>query len=262
MNDKTRIEEKLREFRPMPGFACPAEFWPALGYGGSARYVGIWWEQCGDEASYSDGMQSFVGADWPAYLALMDHNFAEGDAAHWLLGASDSPATEKLVIDRETERAWLVPVDEAAEVLRLQFPVVDAAEDGIGAISFENVMRAIERMMTQMPPALSVAEIEAMMDESSGRLAALEAALEARKRGAGRCAVCGGTGWMEYPHPDNEGGFTATAEGPCAGCIQDGLCARCGRELVACGPMLICAGCGFMFDEAAHRQMARLQEPE
>lgn len=43
------IEERLNQFPLMPGFVCPAEFWPALGYADDARYIAIYWEQCGDE---------------------------------------------------------------------------------------------------------------------------------------------------------------------------------------------------------------------
>jgi len=44
------IETRLDEFVRVVEFRCPAEFWPALGYEGEARYVAIWWERGGDEA--------------------------------------------------------------------------------------------------------------------------------------------------------------------------------------------------------------------
>src|SRR5690606_953323 len=103
------IESKLNEFRPVVGFACPGEFWAALGYEGDARYVAVWWEMAGDEAAWCDGRSSMVGADWPAYMKLIDHNFPLGHPARWLLGGSDTEATMWLVVDRVTEWGWLAP---------------------------------------------------------------------------------------------------------------------------------------------------------
>ena len=175
------IEDKLNEYALVPGFKCPPEFWPALGYEDSARYVAIYWEQCGDEASWADGRAAFCGANWPAYLALLRANFPPGHPANWLLGGSDVAATFWLVIDRETQRAWLVPVEDAQDVLRLQWPepVADVAADGLGVVgtaSFEELLAVIERL----PPArpLSVAEVERRMAEDGARYEALVASLE------------------------------------------------------------------------------------
>jgi len=115
------IEVQLEQFVRLEGFVCPAEFWPALGYSGEARYVGIWWEQCGDEASWCDGRSSVVGADWTSYLTLMKHNFKAGDKVKWLLGSSEEEARCWLVVDRETEQGWLVPAAGAGAVLRTQW---------------------------------------------------------------------------------------------------------------------------------------------
>lgn len=182
------MDEQLALFAEVNGFTCPPEFWPALGYEGDARYVAIWWEQCGDEASWDDGRSSLVGAEWPAYQALIDHNLPLGHAARWLLGASDGEATMKLIIDRETERAWLSPADEAHETLRRQWPVVDAAEDGLGVVSFEELMATIEhvaagsrgdRSMLNLAEAMTV-DLSALMAQQVEKYEALVAALRAR----------------------------------------------------------------------------------
>lgn len=65
-----------------------------------------------------------------------------------------------------------------------------------------------------------------------------------------RCVVCGGTGWMAYPHPDDEGGSGGTAVGPCPACVEDGLCPQCGKAAIPMGAIQICVFCGFLFDEA------------
>lgn len=69
--------------------------------------------------------------------------------------------------------------------------------------------------------------------------------------GNNKCVVCGGTGWMEYPHQDDEGGFDATAVGPCPGCVADEVCPACAQGMMTWGALLICVHCGFSFDEAA-----------
>lgn len=183
------IESKLNEFRSVTGFQCPAEFWPALGYEGEARYVAIYWERSGDEASWADGGSALCGADWEAYRMLVDHNFAPGHPARWLLGSSEEEAAFWLVVDRVTEWAWLVPADEGPEVLRLQWPelVVDAAEDGPGVLGFEDFEVWLERVTAKLDAAqetagrLSYGELAERIREQVRRDVALEKALAERK---------------------------------------------------------------------------------
>lgn len=171
------IEDALNEFVPVPDFVCPAEFWPALGYEGLARYVAIYWEQCGDEAAWADGRVAFVGAHWPAYQALMGHDWRVNHRDTFMLGGSDVAATHWLVFDRHAEpaRAWLVPAGEAQDVLRLQWPPEDTAADGIGVVSFEELLSLIESLPAVQP--LSDKQVEQHMIESQTRYEALVAAL-------------------------------------------------------------------------------------
>lgn len=129
------IKERLREFKSVPGFVCPAEFWAAVNCDSDARYVGIWWATDADDAEWADGRDGLVSADsWAVYLALLDYNFPPGHAAHWLLGNADTPATMRLVIDRRTEWAWLVPFDEAWDVLALQHPAEMTLDEVVAAL--------------------------------------------------------------------------------------------------------------------------------
>lgn len=172
------IETKLNEFKPVVGFVCPAEFWPALGYEGDARYVAVYWESCGDEAAWCDGRSSFVGADWPAYVKLVDRNFPLGHAARWLLGASDAAATMWLVVDRMTEWAWLVPADEAWAVLRMQHP---ESELPPATMTVEELLAALDAALAQgglrSDPDVDFARVMARQHE---RDVAFEAALRGR----------------------------------------------------------------------------------
>lgn len=100
-----------------PGFVCPAEFWPAFGYRGHAPLVGLWWEATTDEACWSDGRTTYIGAEPAAYRLLLERNFPPGHPAHWLTGAPGTPATMWLVVERPTGQAWLVAANDAADLL-------------------------------------------------------------------------------------------------------------------------------------------------
>lgn len=65
------------------------------------------------------------------------------------------------------------------------------------------------------------------------------------------CSVCSGTGWMSYPHPDDKGGFATTATDVCLECIAEDTCPDCGKGMIVWGMVLVCAFCGFVFDETA-----------
>ena len=175
------MDEKLNEFEKIEGFICPAEFWPALGYRGEARFVGVYWEPAGDEACWCDGRRTVVGAEWAAYNALIGHNFEPKDAAHQLLGSSEERATHWLVIERAAERAWLAKASEARAFLRSQWPVEDAAADWQPALTvFEawEIPARVGRPWAAGPP--SVDKVEQGLVETAERYEALEAALARR----------------------------------------------------------------------------------
>lgn len=65
-----------------------------------------------------------------------------------------------------------------------------------------------------------------------------------------QCVVCAGTGWMAYPHPDDDGGLNGAAVQVCPNCVTDDLCPRCGEGLINSGAIKVCVACGFIFDEA------------
>ena len=179
--------ETLDWYVEVDGFQCPAEFWPALGYEGEARYVAIWWEPGGDEACWGDGRVSLCGAEWAAYQALIQYHYSHRlSPIPDLLGSSEEAAVYYLVIDRETERGWLVPAEEAGKVLRLQWPVEDVAADGVGAVLLEKVTfeEFVERvkLLSLVTFDEIVTDVERRMVESQARHEALVAALERRKR--------------------------------------------------------------------------------
>jgi hypothetical protein len=173
------IERELSQYRLVDGFQCPAEFWSALGYEEEGRFVGIYWERSGDEASWADGRDALCGADWSSYLALLHHNFPVGHPVRYVLGTSEDEAQFWLVIDRETERAWLVPAAEAGEVLRAQWTIYEVAPlPGDSIVEWLATLR--RQAMLYRPP--SDKELEQMLVESQRRYEALVQALEKRKQ--------------------------------------------------------------------------------
>src|SRR5262249_52306375 len=87
------------------------------------RWLALWWEPAGDELAFRDGVASGAGRPdhWP-YLGYMDDRQIHA----WLiehqvdLGSSEEPATHALVVDRDTDRAWVAPMPLASAIVRDQ----------------------------------------------------------------------------------------------------------------------------------------------
>lgn len=94
-------------------------------------------------------------------------------------------------------------------------------------------------------------ELGRRQEEDAAGAADADAQQQAATSAPRRCAVCDGTGWMAYPHPDDDGGMTATAYEPCPTCVAEDSCPACGGWLMEWGAVGICISCGFVFDEAA-----------
>lgn len=188
------MNEQLLVHQHLEGFVCPPEFWRALGYTGEARYVACYWEQCGDEAAWADGRESLVGAFWPAYKALFDHNWSPGHPYHWLMGASDMPALFWLLIDRETADGWIVPAGgEADEILASQWPPVEAEAEDVAADGL-GVVRLADELSWPAPVAFSVEAVRRAIQQEEQDYQALLTALAARParwQKEGRAAVQG-----------------------------------------------------------------------
>ena len=76
----------------------PPQLERAVGYGGQARFFGIYWG-AGDEAYHDDGRRSGTGNPH-AYLAFIRHPAVALPLAGHDLGSSDDEASEWLLIDR------------------------------------------------------------------------------------------------------------------------------------------------------------------
>ncbi len=104
-------------------FRVPDGFLAAFGYDRGRRFVGVYWEPCGDEACYDDGASSGCGMcdNW-LYLGLIHRP----DVGRWLaengvhLGNSDEPARHWLVVDASTGEVYAAEREEAYPILLRQ----------------------------------------------------------------------------------------------------------------------------------------------
>ena len=94
-----------------------------FGYPGERLFVGLYWEPCGDEACYDDGVSYACGMcdNW-LYLDFIHR----ADVRRWLdehslnLGNSDEAAQHWLVVDALTGDLHAAPSREASAVVRQQ----------------------------------------------------------------------------------------------------------------------------------------------
>ena len=84
----------------------PQIFEKALGYRGENRWVAFYWEPCGDELMWDDGIASADG-QWPAWLIFIYHPPIVPILHQYNLGSSDEEARHWLLLDRE-ERVFYI----------------------------------------------------------------------------------------------------------------------------------------------------------
>ncbi|MCP4427237.1 MAG: hypothetical protein GY803_22340 [Chloroflexi bacterium] len=91
------------------------------------------------------------------------------------MGSSDTEATYRLLVNRETGAVFLAPLREADRVLREQWPQI-AMEKPVSFTSQEELHELVQEAFELMRP-MSQADIMEVMAQQEGRLAALRAAL-------------------------------------------------------------------------------------
>jgi hypothetical protein len=104
-------------------FRLPTDFLTRFGHQGGRQFVALYWEPCGDEACYDDGISSACGmSDNWLYLAFI----RQPDVQRWLdengihLGNSDEQARNWLVVDAATSEVYTAPRAEACRFVRTQ----------------------------------------------------------------------------------------------------------------------------------------------
>jgi hypothetical protein len=92
-------------------FRLPPGWLRYFGYSGPRRYVGLYWEPCGDEACFTDGQTTRCGADHWLLLDLL----RRADVRRWVgqhgihLGDSEREATHWLIADAATNEVYAAP---------------------------------------------------------------------------------------------------------------------------------------------------------
>lgn len=139
----------------------------AFEYGGSARYIALWWEIGGDEAMVSDGRVTYTSS-WEAYLLFVrrwGHVLGE-----YQLGSSDEVARDRLIIDRQNRKAFVLPCREANTLLYEQWPQSEPVR--LTEEQWKELVQQIEAEMGRTP---SAEEFLAQWNKSRATLAALNA---------------------------------------------------------------------------------------
>jgi hypothetical protein len=104
-------------------FRLPPGFLPAFGYPYGRRFVALYWEPCGDEAAFDDGVSAAVGMsdNWLFLGFIRQPQVREWLDANGLnLGNSDEAATHWLIADAETGDLFAATSREASAVVRSQ----------------------------------------------------------------------------------------------------------------------------------------------
>ncbi len=98
----------------------PAGWLEQFGYTGGRRFVAMFWEPCGDESVFDDGVSSACGmSDNWLYLAFI----RKPPLADWLhgkdirLGDSEREALHWLLVDAQTGDLYAAGRREAASIL-------------------------------------------------------------------------------------------------------------------------------------------------
>lgn len=147
-----------------------------------ARYVALYWEPAGDEARFDDGMLSANGR-WPAYLAYVRHPrmmMILGDHVVWRqLGNSNEFASHYLVLDRQTGRGGVLPIEEARIILRAQW-VDDSWAEAQAMInkSLLHVRGVADRLFQTPTPPI---DIKAVFEEQDRLIRVMVQVLDSMK---------------------------------------------------------------------------------
>jgi hypothetical protein len=94
---------------------------------GPRRYLMLHWEPAGDELAFADGAHSGAGQlnHW-CFLDYLHGGRSFGPLSGWLiehqvdLGSAETPATPALLVERETNQAWIAVIALARVIVRAQ----------------------------------------------------------------------------------------------------------------------------------------------
>lgn len=155
--------------------AVPPELAEAFGYTGSARFVGFHWSPCGDDLVWDDGRDSGSGHGW-AFLTFKRHRAVAPLLSAADFGTSETDGTDRLILDRVTNRAAVASAATTRAFLSAQHPTVL----GLPACDFVAVRAAIRAALDEQRAApFDPGAVERLLDARRARLVQMVAFLDA-----------------------------------------------------------------------------------
>jgi hypothetical protein len=145
----------------------PESFEEALGYPGQLKWAAFYWEPCGDEAVFDDGVCSGDG-NWWGFLQFVRHP----NVSPWLsdcdLGSSDEEANHWLLCDLENRDIYVGEKQDVRTFLHLEArkvlpesPEINLEMDD-AYDSFREAILKAEELVREVPTP-SMREIEEKM---------------------------------------------------------------------------------------------------
>ena len=87
-----------------------------LGYGGTARFVGMFWSDEANEVVLTDGKERKTGAS-VRFLEYLGHHAVESELGDLNIGLFDEPATAWLVLDTQVHNMYYASASATREFL-------------------------------------------------------------------------------------------------------------------------------------------------
>ena len=101
----------------------------SFGYTGPGRYLGAWWEHCGDDLCLCDGRRTSCGmGQWYAWKIYMEHPAIIPFVGSYCFGALNVAATHALVIDQVKNRITVGIQKNVLQFLKDNAPPLDPQE--------------------------------------------------------------------------------------------------------------------------------------
>ena len=197
----------IREACPDVHILCsiPRNLPRAIGYDGPARWLAVWWEPAGDELAWSDGVSTFVGANWivaqPWLRGPVAVDLAHYQLDSWCYGSSDALPTHWLILDIPNEETYVAPVDQARAWIESQAPppyripeLMELSREE--AQNFDNIRIAMESFGARLryESKLMAKDLVEMQLCTSG--CAYGWQQNPDDKGWDTCEACRGHGWL------------------------------------------------------------------
>lgn len=158
--------EKVKAMLRQVPVKLPESFEVALGYPGDSKWVAFYWEPCGDEAMYNDGLCSGDG-NWYGFLSFVRHPKVKPWLTDYNLGSSDFEADHWLLCNLADREIFVGGRKDVGgflyDEMKKSFPEsLNVAPLELSPEDMGKLLDSIRENMQQIP-APSMAEVEQKM---------------------------------------------------------------------------------------------------